>query len=579
MAQDTNQACNSESTDGFFTQVAEISEVPFQDTSTDCAICLSPLDGDDDDEDGDGGSISNDHGSNPKAATITLSCGHRWHLSCVEEQLRRALPDRSRRLLFSGCRCAKCGAFCDHELLREITRRTDALRGRVDALVRERLAVDLPPEEWARADDVRRAELVEGGRRRYAFYRCGSCDGPYFGGTVACADDADAWDGGGEERLCPSCSPALQAACRDPVVHRGHHVWKCRYCCRPATHVCYGSVHFCDSCHDRNSAHVRAKRERKSRRGRSGIATGTSLEETLVAIPCPGGDACSFPKPEGRSTHSNGPSKESEQVYHCAICSSGGDGLPLEMPGSRNFVKNPSGEEGLAHWTQQSRSHTWAVEQSDIPPDADTSSNFVSTYEWCVMRQEVPLHRYVTDPSVARVEISASYMGRTDCPSVFGIEALLFDSGRNELRRAGSSLLEAPVDSWERATVVFEPEPGLHTIVVVVYGKDRRFWQGTFGSKVANCSVRVLGEEGVLRDMLLPPDAAVDEMEADAAVDEVEAGAARDEVAADAALNEVEADAAADGMEARRELWRKHMFDFMLPFLMVLFAWAVSHLQ
>lgn len=197
MAQDTNRACNSESTDGFFTQVAEISEVPFQDTSTDCAICLSPLDGYDDDEDGDGGSNSNDHGSNPKAATITLSCGHRWHLSCVEEQLRRALPDRSRRLLFSGCRCAKCGAFCDHELLQEITRRTDELRSRVDALVRERLASDLPPEEWARADDVRRAELVEGGRRRYAFYLCGSCDGPYFGGTVACADDVDAWDAGG----------------------------------------------------------------------------------------------------------------------------------------------------------------------------------------------------------------------------------------------------------------------------------------------------------------------------------------------------------------------------------------------
>ena len=86
----------------------------FQDTSTDCAICLCPL---------------VDDGNNDEAEElITLSCGHRWHLRCVKEQLEHAQPSPSKRLLFTGCQCAKCGLFCDHPKLQHLTRKTDSLR-------------------------------------------------------------------------------------------------------------------------------------------------------------------------------------------------------------------------------------------------------------------------------------------------------------------------------------------------------------------------------------------------------------------------------------------------------------------
>jgi RING-like zinc finger len=99
----------------------------FVDDSTECAICLIAFSED------------------TAAAITTLKCGHRWHTDCLREQLRTALPNHSQRLVFTGCRCAKCGTYCDDDHnpeLQEFTRKTDGLRQRVDQLIREQLRVD-----------------------------------------------------------------------------------------------------------------------------------------------------------------------------------------------------------------------------------------------------------------------------------------------------------------------------------------------------------------------------------------------------------------------------------------------------
>eukprot|EP00956_Cyclotella_meneghiniana_P045548 scaffold373813_cov79-Cyclotella_meneghiniana.AAC.1 len=128
----------------------------YNDDSTDCAICFEPLS---DDE------------------TITLKCGHRWHLACIREQLAHAQPSKSSRILFSGCRCAKCNVICDHPALENLTRRTDILREKVDGLIIEQVKTDAP-HEWRKANDgSSRLALLDSARRSYAFYLCGACDG------------------------------------------------------------------------------------------------------------------------------------------------------------------------------------------------------------------------------------------------------------------------------------------------------------------------------------------------------------------------------------------------------------------
>lgn len=456
----------------------------FTDESTECAICFESLDGGEE--------------------TLTLTCGHRWHTSCLKQQLQHALPSKSQRLLFSGCRCAKCNVFCDHPELNHLTRRTDALREKVDALVEEQLKADVPhaferARQQQKHDRHAKSKLLDEGRRNYAFYLCGGCDEPYFGGTVECADEQEGELTASEDRLCQSCSPKSQEICQF-VEHGAYHVWKCRYCCNPASFVCYGNVHFCKPCHDRNN--TQRTRSRGSGRGDNHIPA-------LEGSRCKGGTNCPFPKPQGQTAHKNGSTRDCEQVYYCAWCdSSSMRRHALEATGSRNFIVNPNGEEGQRMWHpvgfRGQILDRWKVENSEVRADPNTHTNFVSGFTWAGMMQHVPLHQYVRDPSSVKIEVSAKFMGRTDCPSVFRMQAIVTDANGRTIHQVATSELQSPAGYWEKATLTIDPVNGAHEVMMVVLGKDQRFWAGNYGSKVCHCSVRVLCEEDEIEDIVLP---------------------------------------------------------------------------
>jgi hypothetical protein len=219
--------------------------------------------------------------------------------------------------------------------------------------------------------------------------------------------------------------------------------------------------------------------------------------------------------PEGRDRHSNGPASDCEQVYYCAWCeSSPSTGPAILEPGSRNFILNPSGEHGLAGWTQHNSRGAlgiapWQVEASEFPPDADTATNFVSSYLWSVQSQAVPMDRVLRHP--ARIEVRCRFTGRTDCPSVFRMEALVLGNSHppRVLQSVATPELETSPDGWETARLEFPEmvDPAhCNSVVLVIAGKDRRFWAGNYGSKAAGGSVRVLGGRDEL-DRVLQPDA------------------------------------------------------------------------
>lgn len=173
----------------------------FQDTSTDCAICLELL---------------TDH------RVITLGCGHKYHYDCLVQQLQIAQPTSTKRLIFTGCQCAKCAVICEHPELDGLTRSTDGLRHAVDQLVWEQIVLD-EPHVWKCTKDnpAARNQLLEDARRKYAFYMCGHCKEPYFG----IENDNDETTTIIEERLCVACSPVSQICCQTD--HKGSLIWKC----------------------------------------------------------------------------------------------------------------------------------------------------------------------------------------------------------------------------------------------------------------------------------------------------------------------------------------------------------------
>eukprot|EP00535_Pseudo-nitzschia_heimii_P001249 CAMPEP_0197178710 /NCGR_PEP_ID=MMETSP1423-20130617/3915_1 /TAXON_ID=476441 /ORGANISM="Pseudo-nitzschia heimii, Strain UNC1101" /LENGTH=564 /DNA_ID=CAMNT_0042628513 /DNA_START=251 /DNA_END=1942 /DNA_ORIENTATION=- len=475
--------------------------------------------------------------------------------------------NEDKRLLFNGCQCGKCGRIFredDHpDLPNDLLRSTDKLRAKVNALIDEHnLLRDLTTE--GKEED--REDLYKEAMRKYAFYLCSNCKDPYFGGTIDCADevrlassvDSNSSSGTGtslpETRLCPACAPQSQTICQNPSEHGQYLIWKCRYCCKPSTTVCYGNVHFCDDCHDKNSAGI-----------------------ILEAIPC-SGDSCCYPKPRlsseehlqrrrqrqtnpgGEGFHCNGPSQDCEQVYSCVLCDSIGRGVsgsnvdstssyhdPLAIEvGSRNFLVNPSGEDGLEGWRQLNPNMSWRCERQDDSDDQIISpllqtpvlgrnnrdgtsfrpaitTNFVSSFMDCAMAQTVDLKRVLRldrrhhyRNSNIRIEVSARYTGRTDCPSVFALKAFLSDGeldlfarrrrrSRNNnnippFQQLSSEILEAPPGVyWERTSLEFEFSSNdsitwnRPMVTVIVIGKDSRFWRGNFGSKVADITLRLIG--------------------------------------------------------------------------------------
>lgn len=424
----------------------------FIDTSDECIICLAPFSQEDQKE-------------------LVLSCGHRYHLACIQEQLQHAQPNPAKRLLFNGTRCAKCDQVCQHPSLSGLTRTTDALRKKVDDLILEQ---------------VGSADMLDEGRRTFAYYLCGFCREPYFGGTIDCADTAEG-ELPPEDRLCPKCSPKANRRCSDPAQHRAYHVWKCRYCCEIASHVCYGTVHFCNACHDRNTQRVRRKQRK------------------LEPRPCLGRESCRHPMQKDHDFHMNGSKPDCEHVYYCAWCesSSRAERVEEEAPGSRNLIQNPSGQFGSRHWQRVDRFRPFQVEQSDIPVDEHTHTNFVSGFQWSVMAQVIDLQQIVRDPSQVALELSCKIMARTDCPSVFRMEVVLSDSRHRPVLRQQTAEILAPPDGWELVKIDVPPTRNAAHVAMIICGKDARFWQGMYGSKVALCRVRVLGMEQELNQVML----------------------------------------------------------------------------
>ena len=440
----------------------------YSDAAVDCAICLDSLE---------------------EQPSLTLSCGHRWHVACVQQQLRLASPDFSKRLLFTGYRCAKCSQYCEHPLLESVIRPVSHLRSQVDDLLLQQARVDALHEHEAISSPNGKYynDILAYARHLYAIFLCSVCEKPYFGGTVDCAENhvnnitEEALPPA--ERLCAGCSPRPTPVCTDSS-HTGSYIWKCRYCCNPADFVCFGNTHLCNSCHTR-----------EGQRQRQNVGSRSSLQP----LPCKGRPHCVHPLPEGQEHHNNGSVVQCEQVYGCATCSSDpvGNGRVLgrEERGCRNLVYNHSGGHGLEGWNMSSWMH-WKVENIVIPLFQNIT-NFVSSYNWCTMGYVVDLRRSIRAPGDAFLEFKARYMARTDCPSVFRLEAVVFDDQLRQLQKVKSDSLDAPADYWDTTRHVLQPTPGACFAMIVIHGKDARFWQGNYGSKVAECSIRVLYDDAV----------------------------------------------------------------------------------
>ncbi|GAB0089301.1 hypothetical protein DMENIID0001_038200 [Sergentomyia squamirostris] len=174
------------------------------------------------------------------APAIQLECGHVFHYHCCKAVLTRRWTGP--RISFSFSQCPICKSDIQHALLGEILEPIIVLKEDVKRKAIMRLEYE--GIESMSAD----RDLTSYAMDRYAYYVCFKCQKAYYGGEARCdAEIGDNYDP--QELVCGGCSDIARAQ-MCPKHGTDFLEYKCRYCCSVAVFFCFGTTHFCDTCHD-----------------------------------------------------------------------------------------------------------------------------------------------------------------------------------------------------------------------------------------------------------------------------------------------------------------------------------------
>ncbi|CAH0546546.1 unnamed protein product [Brassicogethes aeneus] len=182
------------------------------------------------------------------APAIQLKCGHVFHSHCSKAVLMKRW--NGPRITFSFSLCPICKVEMDHDTLEEFLvpvreLYTDVHRKALMRLEYEGLhTVEAIVTSGARFFNDPAAYAMD----RYAYYVCYKCNKAYYGGEARCdAEMGENYDP--TELVCGACSDVARAQ-MCPKHGTDFLEYKCRYCCSVAVFFCFGTTHFCNSCHD-----------------------------------------------------------------------------------------------------------------------------------------------------------------------------------------------------------------------------------------------------------------------------------------------------------------------------------------
>lgn len=201
------------------------------DNDTACPVCMEPL--------------------RTGPSIVLESCGHPFHAACIKPMIEQRWTGP--RITFGFLGCPLCKAGMKHPslspllepilALQEVVRRKGLMRLRYENA--EKVPELTDPASRYYKDPAAYAT------DKYAYYQCSKCSQPYYGGLAVCGEA----QGGDvkfkrEELVCGACLPhSADTSC--PKHGADYIQWKCRFCCSPSLYFCFGTTHFCTTCHDR----------------------------------------------------------------------------------------------------------------------------------------------------------------------------------------------------------------------------------------------------------------------------------------------------------------------------------------
>ncbi|CRK91251.1 CLUMA_CG004931, isoform A [Clunio marinus] len=176
------------------------------------------------------------------APSIQMICGHVFHYHCSKLILQKRWHGAKISFAFSQCPICKNDIY--HESLTDLLQPINALKDDV----RRKAVMRLKFEGIEKETMADQKDLSTYAMERYAYYVCCKCQKAYYGGEARC-DVEMAENFNPEELVCGGCSDIAKAQ-MCPKHGMDFLEYKCRYCCSVAVFFCFGTTHFCDTCHD-----------------------------------------------------------------------------------------------------------------------------------------------------------------------------------------------------------------------------------------------------------------------------------------------------------------------------------------
>lgn len=161
---------------------------------------------------------------------MTLDCGHSFHQECVEMWVKNwdAFREKAEHIVFTN---AMCPSGCKH-LLRHVLLPQSKDIASCYTAVRKAKEMMIATQYSSKTED----ELL--------YYICYCCQKPFFGGERICYRMMGCEPfKRPEDLMCPSCEPFT---CK--LHGKKFPLYKCYYCCNPATDRSFGCRHLCDRC-------------------------------------------------------------------------------------------------------------------------------------------------------------------------------------------------------------------------------------------------------------------------------------------------------------------------------------------
>jgi E3 ubiquitin-protein ligase MYCBP2 len=187
-----------------------------------------------------------------QAPALKLKCGHIFHESCLVERLQKKWSGA--RINFGFLKCPLCKKQIAHPSLEATLKPYLKLLQDVEAKALQRLKFEGLDKDPNITDPNAKyyGQPAAYALDRFAYYPCFKCNRPYFGGRRACEeaarDEDEKFDP--KELVCGSCAANSEA--QNCKVHGREFIeYKCKWCCEVASFFCWGTTHFCVSCHKR----------------------------------------------------------------------------------------------------------------------------------------------------------------------------------------------------------------------------------------------------------------------------------------------------------------------------------------